>query len=236
MSLVVFVHVKHEHPAELGSILQKQGHRLRQVNLYAGDPVPPDLDDVDGVISMGGPMNVDEADQHPWMEHELAYLKAAHEAGVPIVGVCLGSQLLAAALGGEVAAMEKPEIGWAPLKLAFPGTTDSMYAGMGWQSVQFHIHGQEVTKLPPDAVGLAGSAACKNQAFRVGLTTYAFQYHFEWNRADLEVMMADPFITKSGFSPEEILQQAQAYYDDYRRLGDRLCHAIATQLFPLDKR
>lgn len=236
MSLLVFQHTPTEGPAVLGEVLQSQGHRLRTVRLYADDPVPADLDDVDGILSMGGPMNVDQADRYPWIEQEMRYLKAAHGAKVPIVGVCLGAQLIGAALGGQVAAMAKPEIGWGPINLAFPGTTDTLMAGMGWQTVQFHLHGQEVSKLPPDATPLAGSKQCKNQAFRVGLTTYAFQYHFEWNEKDIEVVMKDPFIPQSGFSAQQILHEARDYYDDYRRLGDRLCQAIAACLFPIDKR
>ncbi len=236
MSLVVFQHIRFENVAVLGSVLQGYGHRLRTIRLYAGEPVPVDLDDVDGVISMGGPMNVDQGGQYPWLDQEMQYLKAAHGAGVPIVGVCLGAQLIAAALGGEVAAMAEPEIGWHPIKLTFPGMNDPMMTGMGWESAQFHLHGQEVTRLPEGGVPLAGSERCKNQAFRVGLTTYGFQYHFEWDREDLKEMVKDPLVKQAGLSGDEILKQGNSYYGEYRRLGDRLCHAIATYLFPIDKR
>jgi len=236
MGILIFEHAKHEGPAVLGTILQGYGHRLRSVKLYTGDTVPVDLDEVDGIVSMGGPMNVDQADKYPWLEREMQYLKAAHEAHVPIVGVCLGAQLIAAALGGQVASMSEPEIGWHPVSLAFPGTVDPILSGIGWKTIQFHIHGQEVTKPPPGGVGLVSSARCKTQAFNVGLTTYGFQYHFEWDRQDLEHIVQDPCIAEAGLSGQEILPQANEFYDDYRRLGDRLCHTIAMNLFPIDKR
>ena len=238
MSILVFEHAKHEGPAVLGTTLQGYGHRLRSVKLYAGDTVPADLDDVDGIVSMGGPMNVDQAGKYPWLEGEMQYLKAAHEAHVPIVGMCLGAQLIAAALGGQVASMSGPEIGWHPVSLAFPGMGDPILSGLGWETVQFHIHGQEVTQLPPGGVGLVSSPKCKIQAFKVGLTTYGFQYHPEWDRQDLESIVKDqdPFITEAGLSGQQVLQQANEFYDDYRRLGDRLCHTIAMNLFPIDKR
>lgn len=236
MSLVIFEHHRTEGPAVLGSILHSYGHRLRHVKLYDGEPVPVDFDDVGGIVSMGGPMNVDQADMHPWLEREMNYLKAAHAARLPIVGVCLGAQLIAEALGGQVSQMDQPEIGWYPLKMSFPGTTDPIFSGIGTEPVQFHIHGQEVTRLPTGATALAGSRRCANQAFRVGLTTYAFQYHFEWDRRDLAVIVRDPFIAGAGLSGQEILGQMDLYYDRYRRLGDRLCHNIATNLFPGDRR
>ncbi|MCE9589769.1 MAG: type 1 glutamine amidotransferase [Planctomycetes bacterium] len=236
MSLVVFQHEKHETAGRLGDILRDYGHKLRVVELYAGQPVPADLDNVDGVISMGGTPNVEDADKFAWMPKEMAYLKAAHEAGKPVVGICLGAQLIAATLGGKVAAMAAPEVGWAGVKLGFPGTVETLYQGLPWDSVQFHLHGQEVTTLPPGGTPLAGSKGCKIQSFKVGLRTYGFQYHFESTREDIKAMAADGLVTKAGVASASILQQTDAHYDTYRRLGDRLCETIAMTLFPIDKR
>lgn len=230
MSIVVFQHIHTEGPAALGRALQDSGHRLRTIKLYDGDPVPSDLDDVDGVVSMGGPMNVDQAAQHAWIDSQMAYLKAAHDEHVPIVGICLGAQLIAAALGGKVATMTEPEVGWQNIRMAFPGTIDPIHTGLGWDTMQFHLHGQEVTELPPGAAPLARSRLCKNQAFKVGLTTYAFQYHFEWDRLALDTFVDDPLVIHAGGSPESIRAESKLHYEDYRRLGDRLCNTIATIL------
>ena len=238
MATVVFEHHASEHPARLGAILRDFGHRLRVITLHAGDAVPPDLDDVDGIISLGGPMNVTEADQHPWMAREMDLIRQAHDAGIPLVGVCLGAQIIAAALGGNVAPMSEAEIGWHRVRLTFPGTTDPLLAGIPWNARQFHLHGQEVTDLPPGATPLAGSAACKVQAFKVGLRTYGFQYHFEWTRADIERVFqkhAD-WITKAGGSIDELRRGLDEHYQIYRHLGDRQINNLANLLFALEKR
>jgi len=236
MSLVVFQHEANETAALLGQVMQGYGHRLRTVKLFAGETVPVDLDDVDGIISMGGSMNVGDTATHAWIQQEMDYLKAAHTAGLPIVGVCLGAQLIAKALGGDVAAMETPEVGWHNVKQAFPGTIDPIYAGIPWDTMQFHMHGQQVTALPPDSAPLAGSKGCRTQAFRVGLRVYAFQYHFEWNRSQIEQMAGDALVAKAGAKADDIINGIDKHYPGYRRLGERLSERLALMLFPVDKR
>jgi GMP synthase (glutamine-hydrolysing) len=236
MAIVIFEHHPDETSAELGAALLRHNHRLRVVRLHAGDVVPVDLDDVDGVVSMGGPMNVEEVGQYAWMPPELAYLKAAHERAIPLVGVCLGAQLIAAALGGEIKAMAAPEIGWHNVKLAFPGTVDPIMQGIAWDTMQFHVHGQEVVKLPPDGVPLAGSKACKTQAFKVGLTTYAFQYHFEWNQGQLQHILEGDGWLKQHADVAAIRAGIEEHYPGYRRRGDRLCDNLVNLLMPIDKR
>lgn len=236
MSILVFQHQATEPAAVLGEVLRNHGHRLRVIELFAGQPVPPDLDDVHGIVSMGGSPNVDETARYPWLEAEMAYIKTAHERSVPIVGICLGAQLIATALGGKVAAMASPEVGWGNIKMAFPGTIDPIYVGLQWDSMQVHLHGQEVTALPPGTTPLSGSKSCKTQAFKVGSTTYGFQYHFEWTDADIRNAAHDELVKKAGVNPETIIQGITKHYDGYRRLGNRLCETIALMLFPIDMR
>jgi GMP synthase-like glutamine amidotransferase len=235
MSLLVFQHERHEPPAVLGSVLRDHGHRLRVIELFAGQPLPPDLDDVDGIVSMGGSPNVDQTHEHPWIAGEMALLKQAHERSIPIVGICLGAQLIAAALGGKVAPMATPEAGWANVKQAFPGTIDTIFGGIPWDTMQMHLHGQEVTALPPGGTPLAGSKLCKTQAFRVGMTTYGFQYHFEWNHTDIARAANDPLVARAGVTAESISQGSEGHVPGDRGLGDRLCETIALLLFPIDR-
>lgn len=236
MSLVIFQHDAHKHPARLGRILADHGHRLRVIRLDRGQPPPPDLDDVDGVVSLGGPMVVGDTREYDWIEPEMAYIRMAHEAGRPIIGICLGAQLIAQALGGKVAKMEQPEVGWHEVRLAFPGTIDIVHQGIPWTTQQVHLHGEHIVEPPPEAVVLSGSAACRVQAFRLGLWTYAWQYHFEWERADIEHFARGEMVQQAGADPEAILADCDRHYAHYRHLGDRLCKQIADLLFPIDKR
>lgn len=234
MSLLVFEHHPDETSGRLGEICRAFGHRLDVRRMYQGDAAPNDLNGVDGVISMGGPMNVSDADQHAWMKPQMALLRAAHDQGSPVVGVCLGAQMIAAALGGEVGAMSQTEVGWRPVTQAFAGTIDPLLAGVPWRSMQFHSHGCEVTAPPPASALLMSSDACRQQAFRVGLTTYGFQFHFEWTADRLRKVAAGDFAKQSDNG--QIIADLPRHYDDYRRLGDRLCSQIAELLFPIDKR
>ena len=238
MAIIVFEHHAMETSARLGQTLRDHGHQLRVIRLYAGDPVPVDLDDVDGIVSMGGPMNVDQAGEHDWISQEADFLKSAHEAGLPIVGVCLGAQLIAHALGGKVEKADKPEMGWLPVSQFRPGFPDTVFGGLPWKANQFHSHGQQVTELPPGGVLMASSDCCKNQAFRVGLTTYCFQYHFEWTRSDIDGVLnqfAD-WIKQVGGDVDAIRQDTETKYDLYRHMGDRLCETLAAVLFCIEHR
>ncbi len=234
--LIVLMHHPNEGPFQLGRVLQDQGHRLEMIRLWEDQAPPADLDEVEGVVVMGGPMNVEDAPTLPWMQAEMAFINQAHAVGKPIVGICLGAQLIAACLGGTVEAMPTPpgpEVGWHPVRLAFPGTMDPLFSGVPWNHMMFHMHGQQVTKLPPEGTPLAGSNATKLQAFRVGLTTYAFQYHFEWDRQGLALAVQDGLVARTGASAAAIMAEAEQHYDAYRRVGDRLCEHIALYLMPV---
>jgi len=235
MSILVFEHHAVETSARLGQVLRDDGHKLDVRRVYAGDALPNDLDGVDGLVAMGGPQNVDQQAAHPYLAREMELIRQAHESGVPVLGVCLGAQLIAAALGGEVRAMPASEIGWRPVTLGYAATFDPILAGIPQKHVTFHAHAQEVTKLPEGAALLASSQLCKVQAFKVGLTTYAFQHHFEWTKHDIELVCGEQ-LTPEGVNTQPILEQGPAHYPMYRHLGDRLASNISLLLFPLEKR
>jgi len=230
MAIVVLQHHPHESVSALGTVLQRLGHRLVTVRLFAGEPVPTDLRDVDAVISMGGPMNVDETGEYPWIEPEIGYLKAACGAEVPIVGICLGCQLLAVATGGKVARMAEPEVGWQIVRRA--GGSDAVFDGMPVAGIQFHAHGQEVAELPPGAVLLASSNACRHQAFRVGPAAYGIQYHFEWTLADIDFIATDPLFAEAGLTADALAEQTEQYYARYRRGGELFSLRLAEMALP----
>ncbi|HBS28072.1 MAG TPA: GMP synthase [Phycisphaerales bacterium] len=232
MAIIVFQHSDSNRPGRLGLTLRDQAFRLDVRRLDKGDPVPGDYDGVDGVIALGGPQNV--GGKEHWLQKEIEYLRGAHERALPVVGVCLGHQLLGAALGAEVGPMEKPESGMSPVDLTVAGQTDTVLAGIAWRSHQFQSHGYEVKSVPPDGVLLATSARCKVQCFRAGLRTYGFQYHFEADRSMIgEIAGAERDIcARAGTNAEEISRQCDRHYESFARLGDRLCLNIATYLIP----
>jgi len=236
MRILVFQHHDVEHPGRLGATLRDHGYKLdiRRPDRDA-DAFPPDLDNVHALLVMGGPQDV--GDDLPWIEREADLVRSAHEAELPVIGICLGAQIVAHALGGTVAPMERPEWGFADVSITPAGQTETMLAGIAWRHPQFHAHGQEVSTLPPEGVCLASSAACANQAFRVGLRTYGFQFHFECDRSMIDAFCrAFPDgLEGAGLAREEIDRQVESSYDQYARLSSRLCVNLATYAFPFDR-
>ena len=234
MAIIVFQHSSRCRPGRLGATLRDHGFTLDIRRLDEGDPIPPDFDNVEGVVALGGPQNVGEG--HAWMEREAEYLREAHERDLPVIGICLGAQMIASALGGEVGPMQGAgEIGFTDVELSPIAHTDTIMAGIAWRSPQFQKHKFEITSLPDGATCLASSSACKVQAFRTGMRTYGFQYHFE---ADMD--MIREFTEESvgdlhaaGLTTDEFKAQCDEKYEMFARLSDRLSVNLATFLWPL---
>ncbi|MGH7131842.1 MAG: type 1 glutamine amidotransferase [Phycisphaerales bacterium] len=235
MPIIVFQHSPTDGLGRLAPILRDNAHALEIRHVAAGDPVPTDFAGIDALIVLGGPMNV--GDNLPWMAAELDCIREANARQIPLMGICLGHQMIAKALGGEVAPADKPEIGFCPVDLTVSGQTDTIFAGVPWTTRQFQTHAQEVKKLPDGAVHLASSAACKVQSFRVGLRTYGFQFHFEALPSDVEAFLADPSckgaMQQTGLTADEIRRQAAAHADMFERAGNRLADNIAQYMFPV---
>jgi GMP synthase (glutamine-hydrolysing) len=242
MAIIVFHHSPLCGAGRIGATLRDHGLKLdiRRLDLQGPGAIPADFDNVQGVISLGGPQNIGE--NHPWIEPECDYIRRAHALQLPVVGVCLGAQLVAHALGGTVGPMGdelKPVREWGMYKVSItiPGQTEPMLAGIPWDTMQFQAHGQEVKALPPDSTALAGSKLCKIQAFRTGLRTFGFQYHFECDRAAIDTFANDSLgeLKDMGLAVGDIAAQADRHYEIFARSADRLCVNIATLLFPLQR-
>lgn len=250
MPILVLQHDSRCSAGRLGSFLRDCGKVLdvRRLDLPTealGGPkgnrhIPVDFDNIEGVISMGGHMNV--GDEYPWMTPELEFLKETHRRNLPLVGVCLGHQLIAKALGGEVGPMENAagEEGMMAVKQHPVANTDTILAGTPWRHMQFQSHKQEVKTLPPGATCLQFSEACKVQSFRAGLRTLGFQYHFECDMPMIKSFLGvndgeddsqprDPYLA-------EVLSACTASYGEYARVSDRLCSNLASFLFPVTRR
>ena len=236
MAIVILEHSA-DCPADiLVDSLRAFGQRMRVVKLHAGGQVPVDLEDVHGVVSLGGPQTVHEMNA-PWMQAEMGLLRDAHGAGVPVLGLCLGAQLLAAALGGETGRMATPEIGWKDISLTPQGREDALFAGQPWKGPQFCWHSDHVSKLPEGATVLASSAACKVQAYVVGLRSYGIQYHPEWNAATVRRQLegGSAEVQSAGGAQETLLAETQRLGPSSERLARRFFDAVSTALMPADR-
>ncbi len=182
----ILQHVPHEGPALIGEVLTDAGHEVAVVRLDRGDDLP-DHREMGGLVVMGGPMGVHDGDAHPWLAPERSLLSRAVDEGLPVLGVCLGAQQLAVALGGQVTTGPAAEIGFGEVELTAAGRLDPVvgpeYGGLAGTTIPcFHWH-QDTFTLPVGATHLAATRAFPHQAFRLGGLVYALQFHVEVDRA-----------------------------------------------------
>jgi GMP synthase-like glutamine amidotransferase len=170
-------HVPFETPGHIEDWIQEKGHRLSTTRLFVGDKMPA-YDDFDVLIIMGGSMSVHEEDLFPWLKEEKAFLNEAIRLDKKVLGICLGAQLLAEALGANIFTSKEKEIGFMPVFLSSEGRATGIFEGLPDKPIVFHWHG-ETFDLPPAAICLAGSEACANQAFLYGSSLIGLQFHFE---------------------------------------------------------
>lgn len=179
MRILVFQHLDIEHPGIFLDFLKAEGVPWDTVELDEGDPIPP-LAGYDALWVMGGPMDVWEEDRHPWLKPEKqAIREAVLERRMPYLGICLGHQLLADALGGKVGLMPQPEVGVMQVEYSGAAAADPLFAGMASPATCLQWHGAAVLQPPAGAVVLARSPLCAVQAMRVNEHAYGVQYHVE---------------------------------------------------------
>lgn len=178
MKVYALQHVATEPLGTIEDGLRARGVSAEYVRVYAGEPVPASLNDAAGLVVMGGPMGVYERDELPFLTDEMRLIERALGDGKPVLGVCLGSQLLAAALGAAVRKGARKEIGWFTVSLTDEGRRDRLFENAAPSFTAYHWHG-DVFDLPSGSVRLASSEQTANQAFRYGANAYGLLFHLE---------------------------------------------------------
>ncbi len=176
VQVLVFRHDRFQHLGLIAGSLERHGIGFRYVDLASNPEQDPPVTDADGLIFLGGPMFVN--DDLPYLRREEQFIVEAVAQRKPVLGICLGSQLVAHALGGRVYWNPVSERGGAPVYWTEAGTSDPLLGGLPSPEMIFHWHGQTFD-LPPSAEWLAYSSECRNQAFRVGDLVYGLQFHLE---------------------------------------------------------
>jgi len=190
------------------------------VRSFEGQPVPRDMTGVDGLIVMGGSMAVYEHHWYPFLIDEIKLIEAALKQGKPVLGVCLGSQLLATALGSTVRKAPNKEIGWYPVRLSPDAAGDRLFGEAPSSFVAYHWHG-DIFELPKEAAPLASSELTEDQAFRYDANVYGLLFHMEANDRILEDMVAGfaEELKEAQLDGEMILSQAAGYLPALHRIG-----------------
>jgi len=174
--------------------------------------LPGSLDDFNYLIIMGGPWSLYE--NYPWLEPETKLIRRAVETDLPVLGICLGAQLIAAALGANVMPCDSKEIGWYPLKLTAAGLEDPLLSCLSHNETVFQWHG-DTFEVPEGAKLLASSPFCDHQAFRYGKATYALQFHLEVTPFIIEEWLQVPEnqaeISALGLTPAEISKGSEIH-------------------------
>jgi len=174
--VLVLQHIACEPPGAYEDVLRERGATIHRVELDEGEALLG-REDFDAIVAMGGPMSVNDEDEHPWLRDEKRLIGDAVRDGVPYWGACLGVQLLAASLGARVFAGDEPEVGLMPITLTDEGRADPVLAGLPTEFATLQWHG-DTFDLPDHAVLLAGSTAYPHQAFRYE-RAYGVQFHLE---------------------------------------------------------
>lgn len=244
---VILQHVAHEGPGRIATVFRDFGIPTEVRHLYRGDEVPADLDEVRVLVVMGGPMGVGDLDdaRYPFLHQEVEIIRRQVTEDRPVLGVCLGAQLLAHAAGAKVYPNATPEIGWGPVEFPFPGGTDPVVMGLHNGAMMFHWHFDtfDLPKLPPPpppppgappaatppstgCVLLSSTRACKNQAFRFKNRLFGFQYHVEMDEAGIEAMLShgqeDLRKVLGPDGERKVREETKLHYAKYARLGDRV--------------
>lgn len=232
--VLVFQHVAAEPLGTLDPLIRQRGHRMRFVNFERQPDATPCVDRYRGLIVLGGPMNVEDQAHRPHLRVELEAIEQALAQGKPVLGICLGAQLLAHVLGAPVRRQDRGEIGWYDLDVTEAGRNDSVVGALGGRAPVFQWH-RYTFDLPHGASHLARTATCENQAFRHAGNAYGFQFHLEADAALIGRWLGLPTyrdeLVAAGFGPAiETIQARTVAAADAMRAN---AHAVFNRFLDL---
>lgn len=233
-SVLILQHIDIEGPGTLEDFLKKNHIPYLIASLFqSASSGLKEPQDYSAIISLGGPMNVYEEERYHFLRWEDGFLKKALKKGVPLLGVCLGAQLIAKAAGAQVKKAPTKEIGWYEISLTEEGSKDPLFQGLPRQLIVFQWHG-DTFDVPKEGKWLAQSPLCPHQAFRYGDSAYALQFHLEVTQAMIaqwiEAYKGELESLKGTVDPEEMLWEsaacAQAYNEQAERFYRNFFHLI----------
>jgi GMP synthase-like glutamine amidotransferase len=224
--VLVFRHSATEGPGYFASFLERHGIPMQLLRIDAGDEVPDTLNGFSGICLMGGPMSVN--DDLPWIARELSLIRQAVDQDYPVIGHCLGGQLMSKALGGVVSANPAKEIGWGELRIADAEVASAWLGGLSPPLLAFHWHG-ETFSIPPGAVRILDSALCENQAFILNDRHIGMQCHVEMTPELIATWCASG-ADEIASSPGPGVQSAAEMQADMANRVQQL-HALADKIY-----
>ena len=216
--ILVFQHVGHEILGTLHPLLRDAGFRIRHVNFGRHPGADASMSRYDGLVVLGGPMGAYEAEKYPHLNTEIACIREAIDEDKPVLGICLGAQLIAAALGAKVTRHQETEIGWYDVSLTEEGKSDAVLGQLAPTEKIFQWHG-DTFQLPAGTTWLARSAICPHQAFRYGTKVYGFQFHLEVDEPMIERWLKISSPAAIDFDPEVIRQQTRDHVTHLMKLS-----------------
>ena len=233
MKLHYLQHVPFENPGSILLWAKENGHEITNTQLYENDSLPGQQD-FDWLVIMGGPMNIYDEANYPWLAAEKVFIREAIASGKVIIGLCLGGQLIADVIGGKVTQNHYKEIGWLPIYLSEEARSSPLFSFLPENPVVFQWHGDTFSGLPEDAKVIAKSDACKHQSFIYKKRVFGFQYHMETTLAIIQglvescrgEMVADVYVQ----APEELLA-----HPEYIKQNNKWMKMFLTELEKMDR-
>jgi GMP synthase-like glutamine amidotransferase len=225
MRVLAIVNQRDAGPGVFADAVADAGGVLEEWMPSSSDGPPGDARRHDAVMVLGGAMNVDQEDAHPWLRAEKELLRELLRAGTPILGVCLGGQLLAEAAGAAPARAREPEIGWHAVEVMEEGADDPLVGDLAPGFTAFQWHSYEFP-LPPAAVPLARSPVCL-QAYRAGERAWGIQFHAEVSAADADAWIddyrSDPDAVRIGLDPDALRAETRERIAEWNAAGRAMC-------------